>query len=149
MSHIPRSTGHRGGGIGILYKTCLDIRVADNCQPTTEKYNTLEHAQYLNGLGLLPSTVLLPLLPMALQQHTSFFEFVIFLEHLISLSWQIVIVGEAIFIWIIPQTIKQEISGTTGYPESESTGESTNSQTWSYFGLPGAHLERATSIQRL
>lgn len=40
MSHIPHGTGHRGGGIGILYKTCLDIPVADNCQLTTVKYNT-------------------------------------------------------------------------------------------------------------
>lgn len=40
MSHIPRGTGHRGGGIGILYKTCLDIPVADNCQLATVKYNT-------------------------------------------------------------------------------------------------------------
>ena len=99
MSHIPRSTGHRGGGIGILYKTCLDIRVADNCQPTNVKYNTFEHAQHLLNMNSKRTRIITiyhppPSTTNGLTTAQFFFEFAMFLEHLISLSEQIVIVGD-------------------------------------------------------
>ena len=96
MSHIPRSSG---GGIGILYKTCLDIRVADNCQPTNVKYNTFEHAQHLLNMNSKRIRIITiyrppPSTTNGLTTAQFFFEFAMFLEHLISLSAQIVIVGD-------------------------------------------------------
>ena len=65
---------------------------------------------------------------MALQQQSSLiFEFAMFLEHLISLSGQISIVGDVNLHLDNTSNNQTRISGTTGYHESELTGESTNS----------------------
>ena len=44
----PRSSGHRGGGVRLIYKTTLDIRVpTSNEPPTMPKYKSFEHSHHL------------------------------------------------------------------------------------------------------
>lgn len=98
MSHTPCSTGQRGGGVGILYKTCLEVRIPDS-QQTTMQYNSFEHSQYLikvNSKWLRIITVYRPppSLVNGLTVQQFFSEFSTFLELLISLPGRIRISGD-------------------------------------------------------
>ena len=43
MSHIPRNTGQCGGGVGIIYKNSLDIRVVSH----ESSFSSFEHTEHL------------------------------------------------------------------------------------------------------
>ena len=102
ISQVPRETGHRGGGVGIIYKKSLEIRDSGIEQESAIKYDTFEHSHHLlklNSKWIRIVTIYRPP-PSTCNGFTVvqfLSEFAIFLESLISLPGQLLILGDVNF----------------------------------------------------
>ena len=100
MSHTPRSSGHRGGGVGLIYKTSLDIRVpTTNEPPTMPKYKSFEYSHHLLKINSKWVRIVNiyrppPSITNGLTTEKFFSEFEMFMEYVTTLPGQILILGD-------------------------------------------------------
>ena len=96
MSQNPRNNGQRGGGVGIMYKSCLDVRAISDDGMVFESFEYIMHLVKV-GLKLIRIVTIYRPPPsstngLTMSKFTA--EFTMFLEHLLLLPGQIVILGD-------------------------------------------------------
>ena len=100
MSHTPPSSGHRGGEVGLIYKTSLDIRVpTTNEPPTMPKYKSFEYSHHLLKINskwvrIVNTYRPPPSITNGLTTEKFFSEFEMFMEYVTTLPGQILILGD-------------------------------------------------------
>ena len=81
MSHIPRNTGQRGRDVGIIYNNYLDIRVVS----LDSSFSSFEHTEHLLKLCTWIGLIVI---------YRPLGEFSIFLEYLVLLPADVLIMGD-------------------------------------------------------
>ena len=94
MSHIPRNTGQRGGGVGIIYKNSLDIRVVSH----DSSFSSFEHTEHLLKLCTWIRLIVIYRPPPSSANRLTVAQFLeefsIFLEYLVLLPADVLIMGD-------------------------------------------------------
>lgn len=101
LHHTLSNTGHRGGGVALIYKSSLGVRVS-TINDLIVKCGLFEHSQYLLKGGSKWIRIINvhrppPSSTSGLTTPKLFSEFVNFLKHLLSLPGQILIPGDVNF----------------------------------------------------
>lgn len=96
MSHVPRQTGQRGGGVGILHKDCLEIRnVLDGCK---DRFTSFEYSEHLLKSAKWVRLIIIyrppPSTANGLSNTQFFSEFSMLLERVVLLPTDILILGD-------------------------------------------------------